>query len=149
MATVSGGDKLEKALGEIARRLKKGATLKVGFLEGARYPDGTSVALVAAIQNFGAPARGIPPRPFFSNMVAEKSPSWAPALGDLLKSTGYDPQAALEMMGEGIKGQLQQSIRNTNSPPLSPRTIERKGFEKPLIDTGHMLNSVDYEVDPA
>jgi hypothetical protein len=146
MATISGGDKMDAALAAIAARLKKGGLLKVGFLEGAKYPNGTSVALVAAVQNFGAPARGIPPRPFFSNMVQDKSPTWAPALAGLLKSTGYDVEAALQMMGEGIKGQLQQSIRDTNAPPLSPLTIERKGFDKPLIDTGHMINSVDYEV---
>lgn len=149
MATVHvrGGDKLDKALADIARRLKQGGALKVGFLEGAKYPNGTSVALVAAVQNFGAPGRGIPARPFFSNMVEAKSPAWPGALGALLKNTGYDVDAALKLMGEEIKGQLQQSIRDTNSPPLSPLTIERKGFEKPLIDTGHMINSVDYEVD--
>ena len=50
-------------------------------------------------------------------------------------------------MGEGIKGQLQQSIRDTNAPPLAPATVSAKGFAKPLIDSSNMINSVDYEVD--
>ena len=29
---------------------------------------------------------------------------------------------------------------------LAESTIARKGFAKPLVETGHMLNSVDYEV---
>ena len=49
-------------------------------------------------------------------------------------------------VGALIAGQLQKSINETNNPPLSPRTIARKGFDKPLIDTGHMWNSVNFEV---
>ena len=49
-------------------------------------------------------------------------------------------------MGQGISGQLKQSIVDTNEPPLAASTIARKGFAKPLVDTGHMLQSVDYEV---
>jgi hypothetical protein len=147
MATITGGTDLEERLAEIASKLSKPATLKVGFLENATYPDGKPVAMIAAIQNFGAPARNIPPRPFFSNMVAEKSPEWPEQISKLLATTDYDVDRTLALMGEVIKGDLQQSIRDTNSPLLSPRTVQRKGFEKPLIDTGHMINSVDYTVD--
>lgn len=48
-------------------------------------------------------------------------------------------------MGDGIRGQLQTSIRDWTTPPNSPDTIAKKGFNKPLIDTSHMLNSVDYD----
>lgn len=97
--------------------------LKVGFLEGSTYPDGTPTATVAAIQNFGAPARGIPPRPFFTNMIKEKSPRWASALAALLKRNNWDVEKTLNQMGAGIKGQLQQSIADTNAPPLSDITL--------------------------
>lgn len=144
MATIKGGDKLEKAFTQLAARLSKPGTLRVGFLEKATYPDGKPVAMIAAIQNYGS--GHIPPRPFFSNMVRSKSKDWPKALAPLLKANDYDATLALRLMGEGIKGQLQQSIRDTNTPPLAPSTIARKGFDKPLIDTGHMINSVDYEV---
>lgn len=146
MATLKGGDKLQAALAKIAAGVSKPATLQVGFLEGATYPDGTSVPMVAAIQEFGAPNAGIPPRPFFRNMIAAKSPEWPKAVGDLLTANEYDATKALEMTGEGIKGQLQQSIVDTNSPTLAQSTIDAKGSAKPLVDTGHMLNSVDYTV---
>jgi hypothetical protein len=146
MATIKGGAKLEAYLRDLASRVGKPGTLRVGFLEGATYPDGTSVPLVAAIQNFGAASRGIPPRPYFSNMVADKADGWGPALARILQGNDYDGPAALELMGAGIAGQLRQSIVDTNAPPLAPATIARKGFEKPLIDTSHMLNSVDFEV---
>lgn len=146
MATVRGGDRATKVIRELAERLARPVTLQVGFLENARYPDGTPVALVAAIQNYGAPRANIPPRPFFSNMVAAKSPEWPAAISGLLQRNGYDIVKALDLTGEAIKGQLQTSIRDFVGVPLRPATIARKGHAKQLIDTAHMLNSVDYVV---
>jgi hypothetical protein len=116
-------------------------------MEGATYPDGTSVPMVAAIQEFGAPARNIPPRPFFRGMIAKESPNWGDQLGAALTSTQYDATRALEMMGEEIKGELTESIRDFGSPANSESTVERKGFNDPLIDTGHMVNSITARVN--
>jgi len=146
MAEIKGGEKLEMYLAGLAQRVKKAATVKVGFLQGATYPDGTPVAMVAAIQNYGAPKVGIPPRPFFSNMVKEKSGGWGDVLGSALTASNYDASDALKMMGDHISGDLRQSIIETSDPPLKPATVKRKGFDKPLVDTGHMLQSIDYEV---
>lgn len=120
---MSGGDKLDKALSDIAQKVSRPGTLKVGFLEGSRYPDGTSVAMVAAIQNFGAPAAGIPARPFFSNMIAEKSGEWAGAIATNLVATDYDVKKTLGRTGMAIQQQLKQSIIDTMDPPLSPVTL--------------------------
>jgi hypothetical protein len=49
-------------------------------------------------------------------------------------------------MGEGIKGQLQEAITKADFAPLSQATIDAKGFDKQLIDTGHMQNSAEYLV---
>jgi len=146
MATIRGGDKFEAALRDIAAKIAKPATLRVGFLENAKYPDGTPVGLVAAIQEFGAPAVGIPPRPYFRNMVAAKSKEWPEAIALTLRASGLDAKVALEKTGHAISGQLRESIINTNTPPLAAATIARKGFAKPLVDTGHMLGSIDFEV---
>lgn len=149
MATIefSGGSKLEAVLKEIAANAGKAKELSVGFMSGATYPDGTPVAMVAAIQNYGAPEANIPARPFFSNMVKDKSPKWGESLGNVLQENNYDADLALKAMGQGIEGQLQESIRQTESPALALSTIKAKGFAKPLIDTGHMLNSVQSAID--
>ncbi len=147
MAEVSGGDALRDALDRIAKNLKRGGTVKVGFLEGATYPDGTSVPLVAAINEFGAPSRGQPPRPFFRRMIAEKSGEWPAAIEANLVATNYDTGRVLELTGAAIAGQLRQSIVDLVDPPLAASTIARKGSSKPLVDTGHMLASVEYEVE--
>ena len=147
MAVVKGGDDFERALRNIEEGIGHPRHVRVGFLEGATYPDGTPVALVAAVQDGGAPSRGIPPRPFFRNMVADKSPMWGDALAAALRGADYDAGRALALMGEGIRGQLQQSIADYDAgPPLAPATIRAKGFDKQLIDTAHMMNSADFEV---
>ena len=140
--TISGGDKLEAKLRKIAQKLANGGTLRVGFLEGSTYPDGTSVPMVAAIQEFGAPAVGIPPRPFFRTMVAEKSGRWGDALGLNLVANDYDAVRALDAVGEGIKGQLQESITALNSPELSPVTVmlrKMRREDQGLIVTGRTV----------
>lgn len=147
MAEFRGGAALEAKLAEIAAKLTKPGTLRVGFLEGGAYPDGTSVPMVAAINEFGAPSRGQPPRPYFRGMIQEKSPGWGQSLANQLKATSYDTPAALTRMGEGIKGQLQAAIRQYVGPPLASSTIaKKKGVTKQLIDTAHMLMSADFEV---
>lgn len=146
MATISGGERLATALREMASKVAKPATLRVGFLENARYPDGTPVAMVAAINEYGAPSRGQPPRPFFRRMIAKHVGEWPSAIGDLLKANEYDAAKALDLTGATIAGQLRQSITDLVDPPLAPSTIRRKGFDKPLIDSGDMRRSVDHEV---
>lgn len=147
MAEIKGGKRLAIALARLSHRLgTANRSLAVGFLENATYPNGTPVAMIAAIQNYGAPRAGIPRRAFFSNMVKDKRAGWPATLAQLVKDNDFDTERALQLMGEGIKGQLQQSILDTNAPPLAPRTIARKGFDKPLIESSHMINSVDFEV---
>lgn len=147
MASVKGGDLFDRALQDLAKKLDGQPHVRVGFLEGSTYPDGTSTPMVAAILEFGAPARKIPPRSFFRSMVAEKSPAWPKAIGDLLVRNSYDTKKTLAQAGEAIAGQLRESISTFTSPPLAPSTVARKGFDKPLIDTGHLLASVSYEVE--
>lgn len=174
MATVSGGEKMERVLRDLEAKLGRARAVRVGFLEDATYPDGSSVAQAAAINNYGAPGVGIPSRPFFTDMVAQKSPEWGKRFWRVLKAADYDTDAALNRMGEGIATQLRQAIVDTNDPPnsavtnlLKQRFPMRDGMTfsdvqkaradvhagitaapgKPLVWTGVMLNSVGVEVE--
>ena len=160
MATLRGGQNLVDKLHDFAVLVTNARAVQIGFLAGATYPDGKPVAMIAAIQEYGAPSRGIPPRPFFRNMIAAKSKEWGPAMAELLKENGYDAFRTLQQTGEAVAGQLRQSIVDTNDPPLAAATLRARGYTggaynpknpatfgaKPLVDTGHMLNSVEYEV---
>ncbi len=175
MSGFKGGAKLEAVLRGIAKKLSDEKTLRVGFLETEKYPDGTPVAQVAFWNEYGT--IGAPPRPFFSDMIAAKSPKWGQALGKCLVATGYDTTKALSLVGEGIKDQLTQSIVETLSPELSPTTVMLRGMRsndpsldvtgktvgeaaarvadgktnygassKPLIDTGQMQRAPAYDI---
>lgn len=147
MATISGGAKLEKALAQIAENLSGPAAVKVGFFATATYPSGKPVAMIAAIHEYGAPRAGIPPRPFMRPTIAKYGPTWPAAIAANLKATNYDATKTMTRVGLGVKGQIQQAIRDVVEPPLKPATIKRKGFDKPLVHTGQMLKSVDFEVE--
>lgn len=169
---MTGGAALEAKLAELSKKVSNASTVEVGFLEDATYPDGTPVALVAAANNFGAPSRGIPPRPFFTNMIKQHGGEWGDQVGELLARTGFDAQASLDLMGEHIEGQLRDSIIATSEPANSPVTnLLKQRFPmggqtfadvlqarsdvangatapagKPLVHSGFMLGSVSREV---
>jgi hypothetical protein len=137
--------KLEEAL----ERYMSGTavTLRAGILEEAKYPDGTQVAQVGYIQEYGAPEAKIPPRPFFRAVIAEGKSTWPAILASGVEHYRGDVKSALALLGDQIVGELSQSVRDWSSPPNAPATIAKKGFNKPLIDTGRMANSFSYEVN--
>ena len=131
MVDVRGGDKLAALLAAASRDAARATSVSVGVLEGATYPTtGTSVGLVAAVQEFGAPKVGVPPRPFFRPMIAKNAPEWPKAIAALLKMTGYDTAKTLDGMGDRIAEQLKQQIVDTTEPPLSPVTIMLRGMRR-------------------
>lgn len=89
----------------------------------------------------------IPPRPFFRGMIAKNKGQWGTQMGKVIKATGYDSTAALGLMGELVQGQLQESIRDFSDPANAKSTVAQKGFDDPLVGSGHMLNSTGYEVN--
>jgi hypothetical protein len=149
---IKGGQKLTAKLAELSREIGSGGVVNVGFLEGASYPAGSEnaglpVAQVAFWNEFGTV--NAPTRPFFRGMIAQNSPEWGEQLGANIKLAGYNSQRALELQGTVMKDQLVKSIVDTTSPPNAPSTIARKGFDKPLIDTGYMQRSADFVVKTA
>lgn len=142
MATLTGGDKLAKILAEIGGKAK--GSVDVGFMSGATYPDGTPVAQVAFWNEFGTSRA--PSRPFFRAMIAKESAGWPELLGKAAVHYGYDAHQALSVIGEKINDDLKSSIVGWQGPQNAPSTIAKKGFNKPLIDTGDMLRSTTYNV---
>lgn len=136
---------IDKTIRKLIPAAQRKASVGVGFSEGATYPDGTTVAEVAAFNEYGT--KNQPPRPFFRIAIANRSEAWGKNLGTALKRTNYNAPLALAMIGLGMKEDVQDSIRDLVSPPLAPSTVARKGFEKPLISTSTMLNSVTVKVD--
>lgn len=128
---------------EILKKLaKQKATLNVGFWDDT-YSDGKSVASVAAFNEYGG--GHTPPRPFMRNCVKSNKRKWKRIVQDLLP-VNLDIKKTFQTLGEDMIEDLKYEIYLTNTPPNAPSTVKRKGFNKPLIDTGKMVNSIRMEV---
>jgi hypothetical protein len=141
---IKGGDRLRRYMRDTARRMGSGAVLNVGILASAKYPNGLHVAQNAFWQEFGT--KNMPARPFLRRTIDAHSGKWGENLGRIAVAQHYDVRRTLTLMGEGIKGQIVQTIVELTDPPLAPSTVAQKGFDKPLIETGLLQRSVDYEI---
>ena len=139
-----GGKKLQRLLREAGKGGVSG--VKVGFFSTARYEDGTPVAAVAAWNEFGTET--IPERPFFRNALAESERSVGRILQGGLdtKKMVVDEQLA-GRVGAHVQGKIRDSITALKEPPNAPSTVRAKGSSDPLMDTGTLRNSVDWEVE--
>ena len=137
-----------KRLAELAKSLDK-SEVAAGWLGTARYEDGTPVAYVASIQEFGhAPA--LPPRPFMRPTVDAKTTEWTKKYAHVLK-TATSGEAVLEVMGGVIAGDFREAISEVQSPPLAKATLAARkrrgnGSTKPLVDTRIMMNTLTHVV---
>ncbi|MFZ4835765.1 hypothetical protein [Rouxiella sp. Mn2063] len=145
-------DAIELFLNKVASQLDS-KQVKVGFIDGVTYPDGTSVAEVAAGNEYGIPENNQPPRPFFRNAISEHEKEWSDAVARGLEA-GYPVDQVLEVIGARIQGDVQESIETLVDPPLSPMTLHirrtreerRTDSTKPLVDSKVMIGDVNYEV---
>lgn len=142
-------DKIRVTLERIPEEFE-GMVAQIGFPSGINYEDGTSVAYVAAIQEFGAPAVGIPPRPFMQPTVYEKKDTWTTIIEKQLPKVALGKMSAfdvLDLVGISAAADIQTKISSIYTPPNAPATIRAKGSAKPLVDTGLMLASVQNAVN--
>lgn len=127
-----------------------GSEVAVGFpankgLDTPYYPTGASVIQVAVWNNYGT--RKIPARPFFdiaAVKIQRRFKARVQADVKLCLAGKLPLQTMLNRWGVDSKGIIQQQITETTSPPNSPATIAAKRSQHPLIDTGHMRQSVTY-----
>lgn len=144
------GEKLKAALD--AKRMQT----QVGWLDGAKYEDGTPVAYVAAIQEFGSAEKGNPPRSFMRTTVSEKSEEWTKLLESGARAV-INGNATIEQVMAGLgmaaEGDIRKKISQIQAPPLKKSTIasrKRKlannkkvgNLTKPLVETSLMINSL-------
>lgn len=119
--------------------------VRVGwFRDAAPYKNGISVPSVAEHLEFKSPW------PFMRPTVHQNESNYRELLKSLMGraiNAGQDPGNTLAQFGEKVKGDIQMTILSITSPPNKPSTAKRKGFNKPLIDTGHMIGTIQSRVD--
>lgn len=129
---------LSKIRGTLARvpTQFQGKVAQVGFPKGITYPEdrgGASVAYIAAIQEFGAPERNIPPRPFMRPTVQEHRDEWVRSMGAFIPKVlrgQADAEDVLEAVGAQAAIEIQAQIAQVSSPALSPITVMLRKWRK-------------------
>lgn len=138
------GQKLYKQINEL-----KDGQVFIGFPEGETThtgPNGESadMALIAAYNEFGTSTT--PARPFLKQAVDNNQDKIKAMCEQTVKdiSEGKPTEQCLKQLGAFGVGLVQETITNGPFTPNDPKTIKRKGSDKPLIDTGQMRQSVHY-----
>ncbi|MDE2470685.1 MAG: hypothetical protein KGL35_18560, partial [Bradyrhizobium sp.] len=99
---------------------------RAGFFPAAVYESGTHVAYVAAIQEFGAPERNIPPRPFMRPAIEQHKAEWVQAMGKAVAAStagAISADDALDRIGDKVASDIQATLENGSYAPLSPTTV--------------------------
>jgi hypothetical protein len=129
----------------------KAPVITVGILSEAgkdTYEDGLTVLEVAVFNEFGTDR--IPERSFIRAWFDENEGRLRTALSRMTVSViagKRTKEQALELLAQACVGQIQKRIANGISPPNADSTIDRKGSDKPLVDTGQLRSALGYRVD--
>lgn len=138
---------------EILRQLD-GTNTDLGWFENATYPTGESIAAVMMANEFGSAGTATkaptPARPLLRQTAAvldEKVP-------------GYIERRKMEMMegkltvpeyrkklGEAMVAAGLQTLKDGNFEKNAESTIKKKGFDRPLVDTSNLGQSLTYRND--
>ena len=160
-----------KVIEDVIKRIRdaKQIRIKAGVLGGAKYLDGTSVADVAAKNEFGSPTN--PMRPFLRTTLANNADDWAEGMGKMLGqylAGKRDLDDVCNRMGVAMQTGILETIDSDMPPPNSEATRKRKlerlydpkgsGTKEQqiaagvhtittLVDSGLMRDSISYDYD--
>ena len=123
-----------------------GLEVRVGYQEGATYPDGTPVVHVALWNELGTV--NAPPRPFIRQTVDNNEAKIQSKMKSSVNklANGATADTVLNELGVFAKGLLQKEIKDGDYVPNAPSTVEKKGSDRPLIDTGLLRQSANYVI---
>lgn len=134
------------------QKLLKKPYVDVGVLGGEHKGEGEgaemSNILLARVHEYGTDT--VPERSFIRSTLFEQRPAII-ELVKILKHQIYTGKTTVSKALDVIGLQVQALIRGKISdgdpawPPLSPKTIAKKGSSKPLIDTGQLQKSITYK----
>lgn len=145
----SGWNKLKK-------ELLKGSNLEVqvGIVEPTYYGsdnDNLSLAQVWQWQEEGLPSQNIPTRPAIrvGFMTPIKKGSYDKLFVESMQriaSGNSTFKQEYTKIGTQAKVDLKKAVADWDSPRNAPLTVELKGFDNPLIDSGLLYDSIDSKV---
>ncbi len=152
-----GGARLYNALKQIDSKVAK-----VGWFESSKYENGTPVAYIATIHEYGVPEKNIPMRPTMRPTMQAQRAQWAS-----LAQAGFTgvfrgtetASTAMEKIGAKAAGDIRKAISQLHTPPLKVKTVKARlrgkkqgrvvslTIAKPLVDSGMLLNTLTHTVE--
>lgn len=140
--------KWRKIIKQVA--VMKRATVRVGIMGDAGDEKGVSLAEIAAYHEFGTAT--IPERSFlrstFYGHAAEGLAKMCAKLSKAILEGKMDETRALGLLGLWAVSEVRKTIRAGIEPELAPATIAAKGSSLALVDTGQLINSITWVVEP-
>ena len=104
-------------------------------------------AQLMAIHEFGT--EHIPERAPIRKTMAKNGESYGTMFEKAITGVldgNSDADLILNRIGAQVAGDVVGEIQSGVGPELAPSTIKRKGSDRPLIDTGALVQSISYEV---
>ncbi|UAW63482.1 hypothetical protein KMZ15_05125 [Mycoavidus sp. HKI] len=152
-----GGARLYNALKQIDSKVAK-----VGWFESSKYENGTPVAYVAAIHEYGVPEKNIPTRATMRPTLQAQRAPWVSlaqaGLTGVFRGT-ETASTAMEKIGAKAAGDIRKAISQLHTPPLKVKTVKARlrgkkqgrvvslTIAKPLVDSGVLLNTLTHLVE--
>lgn len=160
----------DKGAKKILRELKslRGSSIDAGYFTNVASGDpSVTIAEVATFNEFGTSrgaiagldfvgpilsdkvSIGIPPRPFMRPAFDKNIVKYTKVTKELLLKIAGKKLGGLRVLktiGALMVSDIKQEITNVRTPPNAPATIEAKGFDNPLIETGTMKNRTDFRI---
>lgn len=145
--TTAAGEKFLRELQELSQM-----QVRVGFQRGKKHKGkgkraGADLVDIALYNELGTDT--IPSRPFLAQTVDQQGEAIKQASAKLVVQVvegKMKGKQALKNIGVLVKGAVQHQMVEGEFVPNAPSTIQRKGSDKPLIDTGQMRQGVSYQI---
>lgn len=133
---------------------------EVGWFSAAKYEDGTPVAYVASVQEFGSDSPPIPPRLGMRDTIKEQNPKWQQLIQAEAKKMLVGKSTPEKVLGRAAiqaQGDFQKTISQVTTPPLSPVTIvlraqrkrRRKAAKPDFVGPSRSTRTTGYDVGEA
>lgn len=146
VSVIGGGDL--PGLRALTERLRAKGRALIGVPAGKSEADGTSLAEVAAVNEFGSEDGTLPERSYLRAGTRAHMKDFravaAPALRNVAEGTGSMTQA-LELLGAAGAGAVKKYIAAEGEfTPNAPSTIAKKKSDHPLIASSQLFQSITH-----
>lgn len=138
---------------EILRQLD-GTNTDLGWFENATYPTGESVAAVMMANEFGSAGSATkaptPARPLLRQTAAvldEKVPAYIERRKIEMMEGKLTVPEYRKKLGEAMVAAGLETLKKGDFEKNAASTIKQKGFDKPLVDTSLLGQSLTYRND--